>query len=190
MAVYCEKCGARVSSRAALPGHYRRAHGGQARHPAALAPANPRLIDVAPVRWEIVPTTRPVAPVRPAPPDTRIVPARPKPKLAGILSGEKPPSWWEPQAEEGWRREIWAGFPADYRNRLFAQRAGAAFSIRPPEATDEVILWSQYHALKAIATRLDAGIGTERERVAFEAGLREYNANYDRIRAQRKALPG
>ena len=28
-----------------------------------------------------------------------------------------------------------------------------------------------------------------RERVAFEAGLREYNANFDRVRAQRKALP-
>jgi hypothetical protein len=51
-----------------------------------------------------------------------------------------------------------------------------------------VILWSQYHALKALATRLDAGIGTERERIAFEAGLRAYNANYDRI-AQTKALP-
>ena len=35
---------------------------------------------------------------------------------------------------------------------------------------------------------LDAGRGTERDRVMFEAWLREYNANYDRIRAQRKAL--
>lgn len=50
-----------------------------------------------------------------------------------------------------------------------------------------MILLSQYHALKALATRLDAGVATERERVAFEAGLPEYDANYDRIRAQRKS---
>ena len=66
----------------------------------------------------------------------------------------------------------------------------APLSVHPPEAMDdEVLVWSQYYALKALATRLDAGIATERERVAFEAGLREYNANYDRLRAQRKALP-
>ncbi len=112
----------------------------------------------------------------------------PGPVLAA--SGDGPPSWWEPQADPGWRREIWAGFPSGYRNRLLAQRAGPSFTIRPPDATDKVILWSQYHALKALATRLDAGIATERERVSFEAGLREYNANFDRIRAQRKALPG
>jgi hypothetical protein len=54
---------------------------------------------------------------------------------------------------------------------------------------DAVTLWSQYHALKALAVRLDGGIGTETERAAFEAGLREYDANFDRVRAQRKALP-
>jgi hypothetical protein len=74
-------------------------------------------------------------------------------------------------------------FPASYRNRLLAERVDAVFSARPPQATDATILWSQYHALKALATRLDAGIATERERVAYEAGLREYNANFDRIRA-------
>jgi len=61
-----------------------------------------------------------------------------------------------------------------------------AFTIRT-QATDATILKSQYYALKALATRLDTGIGTERERVAFGAGLREYNANFDRI-ARRKAL--
>jgi hypothetical protein len=116
------------------------------------------------------------------------VAAKPKPRPVEIASGEKPPSWWEPHADLHWRFTIWAGFPADYRERLLAQRTGSAFSIRPPEAADKVILWSQYHALKALATRLDAGIGTERERIAFEAGLRAYNANYDRI-AQTKALP-
>jgi len=113
-------------------------------------------------------------------------------RLAPILAGSEdglPPPWWEPQADHGWRQKVWAGFPADYRSQLLAQRAGPAFTIRPPDATDKVILWSQYHALKALAVRLDAGIATERERAAFEAGLRGYNANYDRIRAQRKALP-
>jgi hypothetical protein len=81
---------------------------------------------------------------------------------------------------------VWTRFPPEYRDRLLAARAGAAFTIRPPEALDKAILYSQYHALKALATRLDAGIGTERESVAFEAGLREYDANYDRVRAQRK----
>jgi len=80
---------------------------------------------------------------------------------------------------------VWAGYPADYRSQLLAARAGAAFTIRPPDATDKVIIWSQYHALKALAVRLDAGIGTERDRAMFEAGLREYNANYDSIRARR-----
>jgi hypothetical protein len=131
---------------------------------------------------------RPVAPARPIRGETQIVVARPRP--AQILSGERPPSWWEPQADEDWRRNVWSGFPADYRNQLVAQRAGAVLSVRSPEATDGVILWSQYHALKALATRLDAGIGSERERVAFEAGLKEYNRNFERVRAQRKALPG
>jgi hypothetical protein len=82
---------------------------------------------------------------------------------------------------------VWNEFPPEYRNRLLAARAGVAFTVRPPLASDKVILYSQYHALKALATRLDAGIGTERERIAFEAGLREYDANYDRVRAQRKS---
>ncbi len=148
------------------------------------------MVDVTPARTEIVRATRPAPHARPVQTETRIVAARPKPRAAEILSGERPPSWWEPQADEDWRRNIWAGLSADYRNRLLAERLGAAFTIRAPEALDEVTLWSQYHALKALATRLDAGIGTERERVAFEAGLREYDANFDRIRAQRKALPG
>jgi hypothetical protein len=99
-----------------------------------------------------------------------------------------PPSWWEPQANEDWRRKIWTKFPNDYRNRLLAQRASPAFAVSPTKY--EVILFSQYHALKALATRLDAGIGTDRDRASFEAGLREYNANLGRTERQRKALPG
>jgi hypothetical protein len=70
---------------------------------------------------------------------------------------------------------------------LLSQRAGAAFTIRSLHATDETTLFSQYFALRALATRLDAGVGTDRERLSFEAGLREYNANFDRVRVQRSA---
>ena len=104
-----------------------------------------------------------------------------------LHDAERPPSFWEPQADEEWRIRQWNRFPADYRRRLLAERAGTAFTIHAPRATDAVILLSQYHALKALATRLDAGVATKRERVAFEAGLREYNANYDHVRAQRKS---
>ena len=106
---------------------------------------------------------------------------------AGMVDGEWPPSWSEPQADSAWRRDVWAKFSPEYRNRLLAERAGTAFTIRTPDVSDEVILWSKYHARKALATRLDAGIGTERERIAFEAGLREYDADYHRIRAHRKS---
>jgi len=102
-------------------------------------------------------------------------------------NGDRPPAWWEPQADSEWRLDVWTRFPPEYRNRLLAVRVGAAFTIRPPEASNKAILYSQYHALKALATRLDAGIGTERERIAFEAGLKEYDVNYDHIQAQRKS---
>jgi hypothetical protein len=193
VSVHCGKCGARLASRARLEGHLRRAHskGRKVRRSAALVPVKSRparpepiraeVLDLIPTRSEIVPAPRPVPPSKPSPrniltPDLR--------------DAEPPPSWWEPQADLEWRVRQWNAFPADYRNRLLAQRAGAAFTIRAPQATDATILLSQYHALKALATRLDAGIGSERERAAFEAGLREYNANYDRVRTQRRALPG
>lgn len=63
----------------------------------------------------------------------------------------------------------------------------SSVALRPP-LTDAVILRTQYHALMALATRLDRGVGTEREQAAFEAGLREYNANFERVRGQRKLV--
>jgi hypothetical protein len=153
-------------------------------------------MDLAPNPAQIVPARRQSAPTRPVRGEVLHVAMRPlapaKSRAADSLDPEAPPSWWEPQADEDWRRKVWADFPADYRNRLLAQRVGAAFTVRPPEGTDAVILWSQYHALKALAVRLDAGIAAERERAAFEAGLREYNGNFERVREerQRKLLPG
>lgn len=74
--------------------------------------------------------------------------------------------------------------------RLLHELAEGAFTIDVKEANDEVTLWSQYHALKALATRLDAGCGTERDRVMFEVILREYNAYYDRVRAGGRQVLG
>jgi hypothetical protein len=47
-----------------------------------------------------------------------------------------------------------------------------------------VTLFEQYHFLKALAVRLDAGRGTECDRAMFEKGLQEYNANYQHIRGK------
>ena len=194
--VVCRRCGQSFSRPADRRRHLaERRCPGRSGQPQAIVPARPKpvggeVIDVTPVRSEIVRPGRESVTARRVQAETRIVAARPKPGATEIPSGERPPSWWEPQADSQWRSKVWAGFPPDYRERLLAQRAGAVFSIRPPEAADKVILRSQYHALKALAVRLDAGIATERERGAFEAGLREYNANYDRIQSQRKALPG
>jgi len=189
VAVNCEKCGARVASRAALPGHYRKAHGRgrKVRGPAALVLVKSRPARLEPIRAEVVDVTPSRMEIVPAP---RLVPApkrSPRNILTPDLRDAEPPSWWEPQADLEWRARQWNTFAPEYRNRILAQRAGAAFTIRAPQATDATILWSQYHALKALATRLDAGVGTDRERVSFVAGLREYNKNFDRI-AQRKFL--
>lgn len=173
------------------------------RRPAALVLAKPRGV---PSQAKIVDGTFGRAEIAPA----KSRPARPGSVLA--VSGDDPPPWWEPQADPGWRITVSNGFSAEYKARLIAQgperpRRGqtmpGGFSagplatgtlsppfLRQPDEGDAVTLWEQYYFLKALAVRLDAGRGTERDRLMFEAGLREYDANYDRIRAQRKALPG
>lgn len=192
MAVTCGKCGARLASKAALPGHFRRAHskGRKVRRLAldnpkfpslALVPVKARpprpgairaeVLDVTPTRSQIVPVAR----VNRAPAHLgEIVPvSRPvSPKRRSSLSPDGK-FWWE-------REKIKRSFVLETAAPQMKQ-AGAAFTIRPPQATNDVILRSQFHALKALAVRLDAGIGSERERAAFEAGLREYNKNFDRI---------
>jgi hypothetical protein len=206
--VVCEQCGATFSR----PSDRRR-HLAEYRCPGKLAktsrsrsvaivPVKPRplhrepiraeVIDVIPIQSAIVRPSRESVAARPVQGETRIVRARPEPGIAEVLSGERPPNFWEPQAEESYRRKVWAGFSAEYRQQLLAQWAGAAFTIRAPQATDDDILWSLYHGLRALEIRLHAGVSTERERMKFLVGLEEYNANYARIRAarQRKALPG
>lgn len=72
------------------------------------------------------------------------------------------------------------------------QMPGSAFgalSDVSPLMMDEVLLRSQYHALKAWATRLDAVIGNDRDKTGFEAALSEYNQNFERVRAKRRTIP-
>ena len=182
VAVRCEKCGARVSSLAALPGHYRRAHG-RVRRSIALVPVKPKprpiraeVLDVTPVRSEIVRLEREASLVGP------------------ILARSEPePEWFARHFPQDARAVPWRKRDEENREYYRAQRAAMEGSIvslaRRPEETDAVALWEQFYFLKALAMRLDAGRGTERDRAMFEAGLREYNANFDRI-AQWKALPG
>lgn len=191
MAVFCEKCNHRCANRAAMYRHVEK------KHPTFWKRVSGTGTGIIPFP---VPSARPQTPqARPRPvldvllESAEIVRApRPQARPLRILvsSEDGPPAWWEPNGEETWRREAWELLAPDYRRQLLAQRAGVAFSIRSPDTEDSVTLWSQYRALQAFAIRLDAGVGTERERVAFEAGLLEYNSNFERIRAQRKALPG
>jgi hypothetical protein len=132
-----------------------------------------------PIRAEIISTPHPVASPKRSPRNI----------LTPDLHAERPPSWWEPQADEDWRCGQWARFSVEYRAELVRRRLGPPFALRRRDEADAATLWEQYHFLKALAVRLDAGRGTEPDRVMFEAGLREYNTNFDRI-AQRKTLPG
>jgi hypothetical protein len=180
----CERCGQTFTRPPSL-----KRHSVDGRCPGrAIVPAKPRLPRPEPIRAKVLDVTPARSQIVSVP--SLLFPPKRSPRITlapDLRDAERPPSFWEPQADEEWRIRQWNRFPADYRSRLLAERAGTAFTIRAPQAKDEVILRSQYHALKALATRLDAGIGTERERAAFEAGLREYDANYDRIRAQRKS---
>jgi hypothetical protein len=120
------------------------------------------------------------------------VPSRPG-APAG-LRREIPPSWWATEMPEEWRRSAWAHFPAEIRNQILAERAGrpapnrpaaAAERIQPPDPLNTAILWSQYYALKALAVRLDAGLGTEGDRIAFERWLRVYDGMFEHVRSRR-----
>jgi hypothetical protein len=135
------------------------------------APIRAKIIDVTPVRSEIVRSSREAALGR------------------SILAKSEPePDWFAREFSQDAKAEPW--FKRDGENRGYYERAHAAMERsnvslpRRPNETDSVTLWEQYHFLKAIAVRLDAGRGTERDRKMFEAGLPEYNANYDRILAQ------
>lgn len=154
----------------------------------AIVPAKPRLpiraevLDVTPVRAEIVPVTAGTAPARP------------------ILARSEPePDWFAREFPQEVAKLPWRKRDEENRDYFRSQHAAWARAAvehsksslpRRPDEADLVTLWEQYHFLKAVAVRLDAGRGTEWDREMFDAGLREYNANYDRIGAQSKALPG
>jgi hypothetical protein len=136
--------------------------------PARRGTLRAEVLDVTSSRSQTVRSGR-SAPASPIQGETRIVPAKPlnssqSSDSSGALTGLEA-----------------------FQTETIAESKGA---IRLPQANDEVTLWSQYHALKALAVRLDAGCATDREREAFESGLCEYNANFLRIRASRaRALP-
>jgi hypothetical protein len=142
--------------------------------------AKPRLERLEPIQAEIVEVT---------PSRSEIVPAA---RLGRFVE----PDWFREEFPQDAAVVPWRERDAEsraYYQRMHSQVAAnrarlATAEFRAPEASDAALLWSQYHFLKAMATRLDAGIATERELAAFKAGLQEYNVNYDRI-AQRKALP-
>ncbi len=191
--VICRFCGRSFSRPASLARHLgeRRCPGrlpgaGQSRQ-AAIVPAKPRVtgarpiraevLDITPVRTEIVLAKRGAAPGRPI-----------------LAKSEPEPDWYEREFPQDAGRTPWRKLEERqreyYRSRYAAMERSKVSLPRRPDEADSVTLWEQFHFLKALAVRLDAGRGTERDRKMFEAGLREYNANYDRIRAQRKALPG
>lgn len=123
MALRCPECGTRVSSKAALPGHYRRA--GHLVPPSASQPA-------LPARHSVCHAIRP-----------------------GV-----------------------EGTPG--------------LSVRAPEHSSRLSepdrLWAQYYALRAMAVKLDADVGTEQEEILFRRALAEYDSLFDRLKAA-KVLP-
>ena len=154
----------------------------------AIVPARRRaeVLDITPSRPQIVRSGRESAPRLCVHGESRIVPARrvQSELLVGERPLEKPPEWFEPDVRQGTRIAMWCEYSPEERERLLAQ--DSALSVRAPGASDEIVLLSQYHALKALAVLLDAGVGTERDRAMFEAGLREYNATYNRIQGVKR----
>jgi len=47
--------------------------------------------------------------------------------------GKTPPPWWEPQADNEYRQEVWAKFPPEYRERLLASPMQQAYKELPRE---------------------------------------------------------
>jgi hypothetical protein len=148
----------------------------------AIIPAKPRpiqaeVIDVTPIRSEIVRPGREASPGRPV-----------------LARSEPDPDWYAREFPQDAGRTPWRKLKDEqreyYQSRHAAMDRSKVSLPRRPDETDSVTLWEQFHFLKALAVRLDAERGTERDREMFEAGLRKYNANYDRILAERKAVPG
>jgi DNA-directed RNA polymerase subunit RPC12/RpoP len=185
--IVCGRCGASFSRISSLKRHRaeRRCPGRRALVPAKPSPprpgairaAQPKVLDVAPIRSEIVPATRPQTSM-----PLGWVPGQPVPYAGMVRIGaSRIPahvlnSFWDTS------RAPQPALGVNGRQRL----------VRRPGEADMVTLWEQFYFLRALAVRLDAGRGTEGDRVMFEAGLREYDTNFERVRAgrQRKVLPG
>lgn len=160
MALRCPECGTRVSSKAALPGHYRRAHG------AARKAASAASVESAHEKRNRKPVERfsGSGPGSALLSPTAIVRA-PAISPAGGAS-----------AKPGRYSDV-ALYPGDH--------------LPEPSSPlpDAVRLQAQYHALRAMAVKLDAGAGTEQEEILFRRALAEYNELFDRVVAAGKGLP-
>lgn len=174
--VTCPDCGTRLASRSRLPGHYRRAHprkslvGGEASRRSDIP-------KVHPVPAEII-SSKP-SPVRPVPIREKVFEVTAS--SSGIVHAKRPLATIVAQPVPTRRLEPKPGYQMPGSSVGLVDSLVAP--VQRPQLTDAVVLRSQYHALMALAIRLDAGVGTEREQAAFEAALRGYNANYDRIAA-------
>jgi hypothetical protein len=171
MAVCCGECGVRLACRARLAGHFRRAHGGRRVRPSGVR--------VPPVGARSLSARGVSVPSRPGAP-------------AG-LRREIPPSWWATEMPDEWRRSAWAHFPVEVRKQILADGRGrpapaATGRISSPDPLDAAALWSLYEALKALAVRLDVGLGTEEDRIAFERWLHVYDGMFERVRSRRPLL--
>lgn len=159
MALRCPECGKRVSSKTALPGHYRRAHGSAGK---AVSDAG---AESAPEKRERKPigrfSGRGMASRSSFPPT--------------IVRSPAPASVGQTSAKRDSHSDVDL-YPGD---RL------VGLSTPLPDA---VRLQAQHHAPQAMAAKLDSGYGSEIDTHLFERGLAEHNELFDRVKAE-GALP-
>lgn len=160
MALRCAECGTRISSKAALPGHYRRAHG------AARKAASAAGVESAREKLNRKPVERFS--------ESGLGSALTSP--AAIVCAPAVSPVGETSALPDRDSDV-ALYPGDRLQE-------PSFPL-----PDAVRLRAQYHALRVMAEKLDAGYGTDSEVSIFEQRLAEYNELFDRVSETGKGLP-
>lgn len=186
--VVCERCGSTFSRPSDLRRHLRKGRcPGRALHLAKrkYRAVRAEIIEVRPISSEIVPAAHPVVPAWPI-----LVSKR---AIVGAAPRLAPARVHDEKFAEAARLETDMGRSMSMTPQLRVQIESKIRELRgqvtKPMPADSLTLFEQYHFLKALAARLDAGRGTERDRFMFEEGLREYDLNYDSIFARRKGAP-
>jgi len=144
----------------------------------AIVPVRPK-----PVQAEVIDAT-------PVPLEIVRVPSRTAPGRPILARSEPEPEWFAREFPQDAAKIPWRA--RGEQSRDYYRSLHATMEVSLPARLDEadsVTLWGQFHFLKALAVRLDTGHGTEQDREMFEAGLREYNVNYDRIALRNSGLP-